>query len=356
MNRIAAMMMLCVLARTGVTSAQCDDLADANLCVYTLTSTDEAAFSAADGAVSSFWNAPAWTSRDQIMLVPPDNCMPGQCNFAGGASDASITIRAAATARGLYLYAAVQDNIWVDAAAADDLGADCVDLYFAQESAATSFSCPDCLIGLYESELTYTTQQFQVWMGGSAIPAALRFAHYDGSLWSWTTTNPTWAEARTARGIEVEVVQVDATHKVQEWFLPWETYGSGIAAGTDISGQRLGFSGGYNDKDGDNASADCLRWLGKDPWVGKGVTNYWGDLQLPADLGTVQSAMAARPRRVSSRAGIAESGVCGREYYSLTGRRLALGARQHAAGAGIVVERELTAGGATSARVLGSMR
>jgi hypothetical protein len=322
-----------VLAAAGVARGQCDDPFDAVLCVNTITPMQEATFSSTDGTVSTFW---AGLTGDYFELVPPDDCYPGMCNFSG-TSDGTITVKAAGTGRGVYLYVEVQDNVWVDWSGGASYGDDSVDLYFDKLDANTVYTCTDCLIGLYDSRLSYTTQQFQVFMGASTPPSTFRFQSYDANMWSWTTVDLSWADAKAQYGFEMEVVTVDATHKVQEWFFPWQKYGTGYPVGENMGGKLLAFAGGYNDMDGDNPDPDKLRWpLGGDPWGGD--QNYWGDVQLASDIGTVQEVVtsAVRGPALGAGIGVPEGGLA--EYYTLRGERVPSRAVVGAA-SGIVVQR-----------------
>lgn len=285
--RYSAAVALSALCVSMNTQAQCDDPYDQTLCVPTLSEIEEGQFSASDGQVSAFWND--WASRDYIEMVSPNSCYPGRCGFTG-ADDAMFTVKAAGTSKGLYLLTLAQDNVWVDRTTVDDWGSDCVDLYFDNLPSDDIASCTDCLIGLYSSALTFSTQQFQVWMGATQLPSGCRFAYYDANAWSWQTIGLDWMAASALYGLKVEVVQVDATHKAQEWFFPWERVGAGLPVGTALGNKRMAFSGGYNDRDGDNPEPDCLRWLTKDPWTIENGETYWGDFLLAADMGTVQAA------------------------------------------------------------------
>jgi hypothetical protein len=333
---------LAVAAAAGVLCAgqvfgQCDDQFDNVLCVSTIAPAQAAQFSATDRQVAGFW---AGLSGDYFELIPPDNCLAGMCGFSGQ-SDGTFLVKAAGTSKGLYLYVEVQDNVWVDWSGGTSYGDDSVDLYFDKLDANTIWTCTDCLVGLYDSRLSYTTQQMQVFMGASAPPSTFRFAYYDPNQWAWVTVDMTYADARAVHGFEVEAVTVDATHKVQEWFLPWDTWGTeGLAPGTPLAGLRLGFAGGYNDMDGDNPNPDCLRWpLGGDPWTSD--QNYWGDMLLASDMGTVEAHSTARAVRPAAmaRAAAAPGGVPGAAY-TLRGERMP--SLSVAQAAGIVVQRQGT--------------
>jgi len=352
MSRSITLVLGAVLMVARLSLGQCDDPFDGTLCVYTLTPAQELEFSAVDGAVSPFW---ADMTGDHLDLIPPDDCAAGSCNFTG-VDDASMLVKAAGTRKGIYLYVAVTDNVWVDWSGGDSYGDDSVDFYFDALDANTIFTCTDCLVGLYNSTLSYTTQQFQVFMGAASIPTQFRFAYYDVEFWSWQTLTLTWANAKALYGFEAEIVSVDGVTKVQEWFFPWEKFGGGLALGSDITNRRFGFCGGYNDMDGDNTSPDKLRWPeAGDPWAGDAQTlNYWGDFLTDGSIGTVYEVSVNRPT-MSARP--VEGGrVASTEYFTLDGQRIAAEAVRAGRVSGPVVERQTLSNGRAVTRRLGAPR
>jgi len=328
---IRPLTVLAVLGFAAMASAQCADPFDAVLCVYPVTG---APTEIRDNAVSNFWSD--WSGKDYMQMIPPDDCYPGRCNFSGE-SDANIEIKAAGTSRGLYILLTVTDNTWVDRASADDWGADAVDIYFDALDANTAHTCTDCKIGLYTTDLTYTTQQFQVWMGASALPTGCRIAYYDELMWAWTAGYIDWNMLESQYGLQVDVIALSSTQKAQEWFFPWGSYGKKgtILAGTLLDGKKIAFSGGYNDKDGDNVDPDCLRWLGKDPWSGAPDPNNWGDLELQAGMGLVEPVSVKREKHLP----VSITTKTMREYYTLQGQRVNLGTLRNVSTRTVLVNR-----------------
>lgn len=351
MRQLGALAAVCALVAVSVVQVhgQCDDPYDNVLCASRLS--DEAAgqFSSTDNLVSPFWDT---VSIDYVELVPPDDCGPaGNCNFTGQ-DDASLSLKAAATSFGVYVYAGVTDNTWVDPAGGDSYGDDSVDLYFDSMDANAIFTCTNCLIGLYSSTLTYSTNQVQVFMGASSTPSTFRFAHYDQNLWSWQTETLTWESARTLYGFEAEIIEVNGTTKVQEWFFPWHAFGnSSIEPGADLSDTKVGFTGGYNDMDGDNTQPDKLRWPeAGDPWAGDAQEfNYWGDIQIPGDVAT-----SIRPdRRVRGGVGVeSASRELTVRYFGIDGRTLSADAILNLSPNALVVRRATMADGGTHSRMV----
>lgn len=341
MKRFSIAILACILAGSFVTAfGQCGDAFDAQLCVYPITEADEQF--KMDGEKSAFWDN--WQSNDYIEMLPPGDCYPERCGF-DDASDATITIKAAGTGKGLYVLSSVKDNTWVDRADAEDWGADAIDFYFDKMSAEDIWGCTDCLIGLYSSTLTYTTQQFQVWMGATGVPDGCRYAYYDDNLWSWQTVGVTWDAAKVLYGFQVDVIQdTDPTIKHQEWFFPWQSYGKGIEVGTTLDGMKLGFSGGYNDKDGDNVEPHCLRWLGKDPWAGD--DNYWGNFILQAGMGTVEAVVSVdEPARAASVHAKPTAKVLSTELFNLQGQKIATEAVRSLPTGSMIMKRHTLADG-----------
>ncbi len=348
MNRFLAVSAVALLlCGAGRAAAQCDDPYDATLCAPTLTANQIAQFSHTDQAVSAFWSD--WAGKDYAELVAPDDCYPDRCGFVG-TDDAAMTIKAAASASGLYLYLEVMDNTWVDRSDASDIGADATDMFLDKMSADEIFTCTGCLIGLYNSLLSYTTNQFQIWFGTSA-PTGINFQAYDENLWSWQALGLTFQQAEILKGMKVEVIALDATHKAQEWFFPWKFLGSeGILEGTDISSRRIAFTGGYNDKDGDNTTNHCLRWTTKDPWVGAGETNYWGDILLAADVGQVVYE-ETRVEQPLSAAGASRAAVGPASYYTLKGEAVS-GRGLSSVSNGTVLLKKVTGGAVSKVNVV----
>jgi hypothetical protein len=343
MNRLFAVAAVVALfGAVGASYGQCNDNYDANLCVYYEADADNQF--AVDGAASTFWST--WTGKDMVEMIAPDDCYPDRCGFVGS-DDAILQIKAAATGTGLYLLSTVTDNTWVDRADADDWGADAIDFFFDKDDANTIWTCTGCLIGLYDSKLTYNTQQFQIWMGASSAPTGGRYAAYDDNLWSWQTLGLTWVQLAAIYNIEIDIVTsgLGANQKAQEWFFPWVSIGKGaLVPGTTLAGMKLAFSGGYNDKDGDNTNPDCLRWLGKDPW--SGTANYWGDFEIQSDVPPVVGVSVKNPA-AAARGIAANSGVA--DLYTLQGKKIA-GGSLNAVKSNVVVQRSATN---ASVRVLG---
>jgi hypothetical protein len=319
-----------------------DDL----LQVYKITDAQMAAFSTSDGVISPFW-ASDWDSRDYIDMNTTNNSYPGRDAW-DGSDDANITIKAAASSDGLYFYALVTDNVWVDATGGENAWAsDAVDLYFDSKSSTEIASGGEEIMvnPAYGWALTYTSQQMQVWMGASALPTAFMFNYYDDLYWTWSYNNTTFANAALLYGgMTMEVVSVDATSKAQEWFIPWGFVGTGGIAEV-AEGTQIGFTGGYNDLDGDGGEVNCLRWKNYDPFSSANGLTSWGNLVISEAIpvGTV-SPVANRV--------IDNGSIATKALYTLNGEKLAAKdvamVRNHA----MVVERTVLSSGKVVSRMI----
>lgn len=258
-----------------------------------------------DGRLSAFWND--WTG-DSILITPEEHCYPERCG-AGGPDDASMTVKAAWSAKGLYLCYLFRDDTWVEPVDGDDWGADVLDMYLDSQDADSIYRCTDCLLGLYNSTLTWCTQQWLVWMMTDEEPDRCRYAWYE-PWYSWEVpAYVTFDEAEALYGFSVDVARPAPDVKAQEWFIPWYRVGCGI----DDSGAvqpavgRFAFTVGYNDTDSGSVEPDLLRWRGKDPWVGLDSTgvNYWGDIELDGwQAGAAGSVVSSSASVAPVRSGI----------------------------------------------------
>lgn len=170
---------------------QCSDPFDSVLCVSTITMGQAAQFRPTDGVVAAFWSS---LSDDSCVLTPPAYCYPGACSFSDS-SDARVLAKAAGDCYGLYLYVEVRDNVWMDWSGGYGHEDDAVVLYLDTLDANTIWTCTDCLLGLYESRLTHTSQEIRVMIGGTSPPDTFRLSYYDPDSLAWKTTRVAWQEA-----------------------------------------------------------------------------------------------------------------------------------------------------------------
>lgn len=314
-------MLLCVVIAAGEVWAQCDDVFDNILCAYALTPAEAAQFSRTDSVLSGFWEA--WGGRDSIAETPPDYCDPDHACTPSSPDDAKLVVKAAATRYALYLYVEVTDDVFIDHGPSENWGADAIDLFFDQLSADGIMTCELCLTGLYATSITYTTAQYQIWtMSDDSLALGCKYQPF--GEWTWQTQDLTWDAMEALYGISAQPVGLSPHRRAYEWRIPWVSYTDGLAAGDDLAGRRLAFCAGYSDMDSVGDTVMALRWLGRDPWADDALeTNYWGDILLPAGLGTVDTLGSASVR--SSPAAAPSMEAARAVGYDLLGRVLGRG-------------------------------
>ena len=64
-------------------------------------------------------------------------------------------------------------------------GDDSVDLYLDEMPADEVWDCTACHAAPYGARMSYTSQQYQVFMGGTSIPTEFRLSHYDEATYTW---------------------------------------------------------------------------------------------------------------------------------------------------------------------------
>jgi hypothetical protein len=164
------------------------------------------------------------------------------------------------------------------------------------------------------------------------MPTRFKFNYYNQVYWDWYYTFYSFEEAETnLNGMAMEAIVVDETHKAQEWFLPWAQLGNGGVIGL-LDGRRFGFTGGYNDSDGDGKFVNCLRWKNMDPYQGPTriaeaellFETTWGDLHMAEGIGVSDWDTRKPPRVIDPRRPFAAPGlnVQSVEYFTLQGRKL----------------------------------
>jgi len=328
MHRTHTTVSACLLAWLALPVSsypQCADPFDNVLCVYQLSPAEEAQVSFSDGQVAGFWAD--WAGRDQIDMVPPDDCYPGQCGMTDSL-DAQLIVRAAATTQGLYLYAASTDDHWVEDPGDSGVTCDVVELFFDQLQADRAcWWCDEWyLIGCdyRATPLSYTAWHLRAPTGAGQRTPRVRMRHYDTDVWTWVTVDYTRDSLQSVWALEIDTATLDPEHRAQEWFLPWHTFCMGLPAGAQLAGRRLAFIGGYNDADTASATVGLLRWNGGDPFL-RSDACYWGDLLLPTDMPPVAAVGVAPQRQAIPRS---TSALAKPLRYDPTGRCLSGSAMQ----------------------------
>lgn len=344
MKSTAALMAALIPALVSPCLAAGNDPNDGVLTVYELTDAQSSSFQAADQKISAFWDS--WTGKDYIDMNTTSNSYPGRDAW-GGLDDARITIKAGYSKLGVYLYCEVTDNVWVDpVSGSESWGYDAVDLYFDNKSSAGIGAGGEAIMVnlAYGWALTYTSQQIQVWMGSTTLPTTFRYSYYDETYWDWSRNEVEFATAATTyNGMAMEVVKKDDTHKTQEWFIPWSQVGVGGVSGAPTAGTRFGFSGGYNDMDGEGGAVKSLRWKQYDPFSdAANAMASWGDLELEPNSAARQMHRAPLGRPAAN--------VTSTQYFTLNGQKVRKGSLGMLRGAAGLIERSALADGTVTAR------
>jgi hypothetical protein len=325
---------------------------DTLLLAYWLTPSEEAQFSASDGAVSAFWGA--WAGRDSMLLDPVTASFYGRDQWSAD-DDARVTVKVAGGREGLYLAVAVEDEIWIDTAVAGG-EAEQLRVYVDSLSSSDIAECTDCLLGFYDATLTYTTEQLRMSLGGEVqLPDALELWRYEPDMMCLPCHNlVSFASASESCCITMEAVALART-KLLEARLAWALFsvrgaacgaGSGGLGTVPAAGSRQALCLTYADLDsvGQLPGTSWLSSTGKDPWFGDAL--YWGDIEFgpgfPPVATPVESLLAVTPQHGTG--GSRAAAAAEIAYYTLTGQRLHVAALEPDARNAVLVRR--TASGA----------
>lgn len=251
---------------------------DSTLVACLLTPAQEVELDLSDSAIAPFWNRD-WEGRDSIVLTVPENCYPEYCDF-DGPDDAAVVVKAATTAEGVYVYARVTDDVWMMPESDEHYEAsttDILNLYIDQLGSYAIASCRDCLIGLYNSSLSYYHRHLRLQAGGPMGSLGVFLGYKDPNIWSYTWSvalSP--ADAWERFQMRFEGVESAPQTREFECMLTWHAYD--LAQGL-CPGERLALSVTYHDRDALADSASRLSWMGRDPWAPDAQEmGYWGDL------------------------------------------------------------------------------
>ncbi|MBN1895940.1 hypothetical protein JW906_15755 [bacterium] len=276
------------------------DPEDSILVAYGLSAEMERQFSAEDHALSPFWKM-IDEKKDCIQMTQRENAREDAAFNFVLTHDCNMTVRAAYGADGIYLLFEINDDndaAWPDELAGTEneqfyLHFDAVDILMDSRSIqAISDPLNKGLLISRSFGLTSTTKQYQVACGtDKARPSGFKRGLADP--WDMHSTYYAFSEAKDRFGIEIENIQTGYFLKAQEWFIPWSEFGGGLP-GEPEAGTRLGFSGGFNDRDegehfppgvtssgGSVKASNGLRWIGKsDPWGSNQPPFNWGEIEL----------------------------------------------------------------------------
>ena len=262
---------------------------DAVLVAFGLTPDQEQQFGADARAVAPFW-ADIPDERGAV-LDQQTHAQEGQSFSIVTLADARMTMKAARSRRGLYLYFEVRDNEFVAAEPVPGKynETDAVDVLLDAHPSAWLNDPANRAKAVNASwALFLSTTQYQVAFGGdNGPPPEMRRLAADPFDFDFTAMH-TIDGLRRERGIVVRHVKLDRLRRAQEWFLPWTELGR--APGDEPAvGTRFGFAPGYKDFDvsGESAAAAAktLRWVGRSsPWQHSAHRGEpprgWGDLEI----------------------------------------------------------------------------
>ena len=231
--------------------------------VYQLRATDESAFDAADGKLSDFWNA-WWNYSDSTKAYDtyePDDAGMSPPGYAYSAdtsetliypSDASVSIRGAYGEIGLYLLFEVVDDYFVETASVSspyvhDVN-DVIDFFLDPT--------PLMDIQAAEEEHFYLFPDYQLTRNHAEYSARFRDSMITRSTYNAAATNEFFQSWKTVTreaasvnfGLKVEeIVSDDGLVRFQEWLIPWNMIGTGMAQA--VEGQRIAATFDYRDVD-----------------------------------------------------------------------------------------------------------
>jgi hypothetical protein len=248
-----------------------------------LSASQEKQFGKAKGTVSAFWEL----VNESIHLTPKENGAEGTRWSIVNTADARMCVKAAHTARGLYLYVEVNDDHFMECNPARYYSTDAVDIMIdSKPSAHIADTANDLELLLQTWGLSLTTRQIHVAFGNKELPPF--FLRNFADPWDFTQHRATFEEGRKYYGIDIRIHKLSKLVRAQEWFLPWAEVGVDGLPEEPTVGTRLAFTVGYNDMDPGQVAEKKLRWLGgKSPWqyrAGDEPPRGWGDIEIGPPL------------------------------------------------------------------------
>jgi len=198
------------------------------LMVPTLSSTNVNAFSTNDSVISDFWYD-EWASRDSMELNTSINSYPLRDPWSSS-NDARLTAKAGAGEEGLYLLIEIHDDIWVDPmAGSNGWQYDAVDILIDALNSSNIGSSDESIMVMpsWGWAITFSTVQYQLFMGNTSLPDAMRMAYYDNLFFTWAENTVQLDQSAVLyNGLSVEAGIVDNTTKFIEMFIPWTWVGN----------------------------------------------------------------------------------------------------------------------------------
>jgi hypothetical protein len=346
---------LCVgslIAAASISALEYDvNSGDATVYAPVLTAAQEATFSVTDSTMSSFWDS--WDEYDLAILNIEDHVHAMRGSFSDPA-DAGLEIKVASGGKGFYLYCKVTDDTWQMPPSSGAFAFDAVDFLFDTKSPAEIIDAPPTQGNSKDYGVTASTQQYQIFMGdANNLPTSMIYNSVDEDFLQMSNQQSFGLDTMAVKyGVKVEIVKIDATTKVMEWFVPWTHLK--ITDATIQEGRHIGFCAGYNDMDDATAPEAALRLKGKGDPISGGNTldkyaekkQYWGEIVFTASVATeLRSALVLR-----NKANMGE--IASSDFFTLQGEKIAATNISQIKNHSIVVQRSvLKDGSVVSARV-----
>jgi hypothetical protein len=195
--------------------------------------------------------------------------------FWTGHNDAQMTMRTAYGAKGAYFYIEIEDSgAWTPFTSRET---DAAEIFL--DIIAKADMGPSQWINPTQWALTPHSLEFQIPFGGATLPQIFWRDFDPGAVGPGCLVN---LNDPYRHYMNWKLVNIDATHKVVEWFLPWATWG---LAGIPNAATKFCFEPGYNDvDDGVEADVKMLRWVNMcDPFCAPDLIN-WGEIQMGPSL------------------------------------------------------------------------
>jgi hypothetical protein len=227
-----------------------------------LTAEQEKTFDATPDRVAPFW-ADIDTSHSIVML-PATNAREGSAFSIVTSMDARLRIKAAHSARGLYLCFEANDNRFMNANLDPALygKTDALDVLLDSHSSQWINDPANVLQAVNPGwGIFLTTKQYMVAYGNDAPPTQMKRLFPDP--WDIVfNAMTTVADVRKRTGIQVRFTKINRLTRVQEWFIPWSELGRiGADTAEPELGTRFAFAPGYNDLDPGEPLGKELRWI-----------------------------------------------------------------------------------------------
>lgn len=193
---------------------------------------------------------------------------------------------------------------------------DIIDIYLDTLSAEGIRTCTDCLMGLYQTSLSWSHRIVRVQPEVDLDTGEFHLAYKDPNLWSYSVLLLTPEEAWEYFTLGVQRAAAEPGVREFVFQFSWSSLGLERSPCPDA---RLAFSLVYQDKDQDGDSIGTISWMGRDPWAeDASQENCWGDIVIGEgqECGTQESVLREHRGAVDGAAAL------GTAVYDLRGRKV----------------------------------